>query len=169
MSDRAAALDIGGVYAAHGHWLQSWLRRRTRCPHRASDLVQDTFCRIIERRPAEPLTDPRRYLAVIARRLLIDDVRRREIERAYLDTHAELHGDTDDLTPERIAAATQLLDGIMLLLGALSAQVRVAFLLRRVDGLSHAEIAEELGVSERTVKRHIARAYAACYEFAYPT
>ncbi len=168
MSDRTAVLDIGSVYAAHGHWLQSWLRRRTRCPHRASDLTQDTFCRIIERRPAEALADPRRYLAVVARRLLIDDVRRRDIERAYLDAHADMLGDIDELTPERIAAATQLLDGIMLLLGGLSAQVRAVFLLRRIDGLPHAEIAAEFGISERTVKRHIARAYAACYTFAYP-
>jgi len=164
----AAVMDVGRVYAAHGHWLCDWLRRRTRCPDRASDLAHDTFCRLLERGRQEMPAEPRAFLATIARRLLVDDIRRREVERAYLDVCAAWSGEADVLTPERIAAATELLTGILHLLDGLPAAARRAFLLRRLEGLSHEQVAAELGVSVRTVKRHIAAAYAHCYALAYP-
>ncbi|ACJ01155.1 sigma-70 family RNA polymerase sigma factor [Rhodospirillum centenum] len=168
MRDAVVDIEIGELYAAHGGWLCDWLRRRTRCPERASDLAHDTFCRLLERgRSALPL-EPRPFLATVARRLLVDDIRRREVERAYLDVCAAQAGDADLLTPERIAEATQLLAGILQLLWELPDLTRRAFLLRRLEGQGHAEIAAVLGVSERTVKRHIAAAYAHCYALAYP-
>ena len=48
-------------------------------------------------------------------------------------------------------------------LSGLPAQVRRAFLLAQLDGLSQAEIAAELGISLSTVKRHLVRAGAQCY------
>lgn len=168
MSRAATVLDIAQVYVDHGAWLRNWLKARTRCSERAADLAQDTFCRLIEKGAPAPLRDARNYLAVVARRLLIDDIRRQDIERAYLCAQAAIEGQADHFTPDRIVEAVALLDGLVRLLGALSGEVREAFLLRRVDGLTHIEIAERLGISDRTVKRHIARAYAVCYDFAYP-
>ncbi|SNS91821.1 RNA polymerase sigma-70 factor, ECF subfamily [Azospirillum sp. RU38E] len=161
-----AIADIAGLYAAHGGWLRDWLRRQTRCPQRAADLAQDTFCRLLERRPALP-DDAKRYLATVARRLLIDDIRAREVERAYLDVLGDRYGTADHLTPERITEAVQLLDGILRLLDTLPAMTRQAFMLRRLEGMSHADIATALGLSDRTVKRYIAAAYAHCYALAY--
>ena len=167
MAEPAAILDIGGLYADHGRWLRTWLQGRTRCGHRASDLAHDTFCRLLEAGPGAAPLEPRRYLATIARRLLIDDIRRRDVERAYLDAIA--HEDlVDTVTPERIAQATAMLDAVLRLLSGLPETVRRAFLLRRLDGLTHAEVARALGVSERTVKRHIAQALAYIYTLAYP-
>lgn len=161
-----AIADIGGLYAAHGGWLRDWLRRHTRCSQRAADLAQDTFCRLLERRPVLP-EDAKRYLATVARRLLIDDIRAREVERAYLDVLGDRFGTADHLTPERIAEAVQLLHGILRLLEGLPPVTRQAFLLRRLEGMAHADIATALGLSDHTVKRHIAAAYARCYALAY--
>lgn len=162
------ALDLDAAYRAHSSWLEGWLRRRTRCPQQAADLLQDTFCRLLERDgPAAP-RNIRVFLAVVARRLLIDDVRRRQVERLYLAELAALGESVDDLTPERITQAASELAMILDFLSTLQAEVREAFLLRRIDGLPHADIAVRLGICDRTVKRHIARAYAACYAFAYP-
>ncbi|MDG2523005.1 sigma-70 family RNA polymerase sigma factor [Caulobacter segnis] len=168
MSGESAALDIANLYTEHGPWLRNWLRARTRCPDRASDLVQDTFCRLLDRRPSAPILDPRPYLAVVARRLLIDDVRRRDLEAVVARAWADLRGEIDTITPEAVAEAAQTLAGVMDILAQLSPQAREAFLLRRIDGLGHEEIAQRLGVNERTVKRHVARAFAVCYAFAYP-
>lgn len=162
-----ATLDASALYTAHAPWLCEWLRSRTRCAERAADLTQDTFCKLIERAGATVPDNPRTYLATVARRLLIDDIRRREVERAYLAALA-LHGEAADLlTPERYAEAVQMLVGLGQLLATLPEETRTAFLLRRLDGLRHDEIAERLNVSTRTVKRYIADAYARCYALAY--
>lgn len=167
MAEPAAILDIGALYADHGRWLRGWLQGRTRCHDRACDLAHDTFRRLLEAGPKVAPSEPRHYLATIARRLLIDDIRRRNVERAYLDALA--HEDlVDTLTPERIAHATALLDAVLRLLSGLPATTRQAFLLRRLDGLTHAEVAQALRISERTVKRHMAQALAHIYALAYP-
>lgn len=168
MSSASAIPAIGRLYADHHGWLRHWLQARTRCPQWASDVTQDTFCRLLESGLPTPLRDARNYLTVVARRLLIDDIRRRDLEKAILDASAALTGQVEELTPERIVAAAQLLNGLIALLAPMPGEVREAFLLRRVDGLGHAEIAARLGISDRTVKRHVARAYAVCYAMAYP-
>ena len=168
MSAASAAFDVSALYEAHAPWLQNWLRRHTRCSSRAADLAQDTFCRLLETRNAGPVRDPRNYLATVARRILIDDIRRREIEKAYLAVHAAHAGDADHLTPERIVEAVQLLGSILRLLEALPEKARQAFMLIRFDGLRYAAAARQLGMSERMVKRYVAQVYAHCYTLAYP-
>ena len=50
----------------------------------------------------------------------------------------------------------QLLDG-------LPKQVKRAFLLAQLDGLTYAQIGAQLGVSIATVKRHLTKAAMRCY------
>ncbi|MFT3968110.1 MAG: sigma-70 family RNA polymerase sigma factor [Sphingobium sp.] len=168
MPAAAATIDVGTLYVAHGDWLQEWLRRHTRCSHRAADLAQDTFCRVLETDEGAPVRNPRNYLSTVARRILIDDIRHREVERAYLAVHAAPMGEADHLTPERITEAAQLLDAILRLLETLSAKARRAFTMVRLEGLRYADAACALGISERMVKRYVAQAYANCYAIAYP-
>lgn len=171
MTDHAASNSgvslLVGLYRDHFGWLQGWVSRRVGCKQQASDVAQATFCRLIEIGAVEPPRAPRAFLATVARRLLIDDVRRRDIERVYLESAATAGLSADELTPERIAEACQMLERVLTLLAALPAPVRRAFVLRCIDGLSHDEIAVRLGVSARTVKRHIAQAYARFYVLAY--
>lgn len=167
MQAAATPLEISSLYGRHGDWLRLWLKRRTRCPERAADLAQDTFCRILERQEVADLRNPRAYLATVARRILIDDVRRREVEQAYLDAYALLHSDSEALSPERIAEAANLLGAIMQVLEGLSEKARRSFLMIRFDGLRYADAAAILGISERMVKRYVAQAYTHCYAIAY--
>ena len=167
MNAIAAQREIGSLYETHAHWLTDWLRRHTRCSHRAADLTHETFCRLLER-PQFVIPDtPCSYLATVARRLLIDDIRRREIERAVIDTCEIGYAGANEISPDRIAEAAQLLDAVLRLLDTLPSETRSAFMLRRIEGLEQKDIAARLGISLSTVKRHIALAYARCYAIAY--
>lgn len=168
MAAGAAQTDIGKLYALHRNWLARWLDRRTRCADRADDLAQDTFRRLLETPEALPIRDVRNYLVTVARRILIDDVRRRDVERSYLASLAWTGQNVDELGPDRIAEAVQALDAVLTLLEGLPFKVRRGFLMIRFEGMSYADAAQVLGVSDRMVKTYVAQAYERCYALAYP-
>jgi len=157
---------VGSLYRDHREWLLSWLRRHQPCPHRAEDLSQDTFVRLLKRNDLSNLREPRTLLATIARGLLIDHFRRSTLERAYLD---ELALQPEELQPgaEEQLQVLQALREVNRMLGELSANARVAFIYNRLDGLTHAEIASRLGVSVPRVRQYLAQALRQCYIAVY--
>lgn len=163
----AAMSNIGALYASHADWLHDWLRRRMRCPQKAADLTQDTFCRLLERPDAALPRTPKSYLATIAGRLIIDDARRAKVETALLEAHALLTGDDAHPGPDRIAEAIDELLIVTRALNLLPERARRAYLLSRLEGWSHAEIAHALGVSKSMIKQYVAKAYAHCYAATY--
>lgn len=162
-----AVPDLDSIYRDHNNWLVGWLTTRARCRARASDLAQETFCRLAGQPALHLDRHPRRYLATIARRLLIDDTRRKISERGALEALAVHAGDTVQLGPDRIYEAAQELAALAILLRELPPRVRRALLMSRLDGLTYGEIAAELGVSKSMVKQYVARAFAHCYVIAH--
>ena len=160
--DVALLAHVQAIYQAHNDWLLGWLGKKTACPALAQDLAQDTFVRVLKKAgQGERVGQPRAFLVKVARGLLIDHWRRREIEQACLRALAA--------RPEALASSPEeqqiILDTLLAidaLLNTLPLKVRRAFLLSRLDGLSYREIAAELGVSERMVKKYMARAMLHC-------
>jgi RNA polymerase sigma-70 factor (ECF subfamily) len=167
-ASQSAHPEVCALYTAHHGWLQSWLRRRLGNAFDAADLAQDTFVRILVApadAPARPqgwqLDEPRAYLTVIAKRLLANLYRRRSLEQAYLDTLAQLPEPLYP-SPEQRALLLESLQSVDAMLDGLPAPVRTAFLMAQLEGLGQAEIAGRLGISERTVRRHLTQAMARC-------
>ena len=150
------------LYNAHQSWLNSWLRRKLGCPDSAADLAQDTFMRVLTARNPQPALEPRAFLTTIAKRVLFNHYRRQDLERAYLDTLAQLPEQVAPSEEER-AIILQTLMELDQLLDGLPRAVKQAFLLAQVDGLTYNEIARELGISLATVKRHLNKAAMRCY------
>lgn len=165
-NDPPATADLGLLYRTHHSWLQGWLSRRTGCHERAADLVQDTFVRLLKSRQASPLREPRAYLSSIARGLMIDQYRRRELERAYLES-VELLPRQEVPSEESRILILDALERIDRMLDALKPRVRKAFLLAQLDGLTCAQIANQLDVSVSTVERDLAKALQHCYRLRY--
>jgi RNA polymerase sigma-70 factor (ECF subfamily) len=53
------------------------------------------------------------------------------------------------------------------MLDSLKPIVRSVFLLAQLEGLNYAQIARQLNIGERTVKRHMAQAFEACILFEW--
>lgn len=156
---------LGLLYAEHNRWLTGWLYRRLGCNSQAADLAQDTFPRILtsQRKTGERLVldRPRAYLATVGQRLVCDFFRRQSLERAYLDMLATMP-EAFVLSPEEQWQMRETLLQLDALLDRMKPVVRSVFLLAQIDGLSYAQIARELGIGERSVKRHMASAFEAC-------
>lgn len=150
------------LYSQHHGWLRTWLQGRLGCRDEAADLAQDTFLRVLLRPHAlHGLREPRAYLTTIAKGLLADLWRRRALEQAYQEALA-LMPEPLAPSPEERALVLQALHEIDALLDGLTPKARHAFLLSQLEGMSYAAIAQELGVSERTVKRYMAQGFECC-------
>jgi len=149
-------------YADHHGWLNGWLRRQLGCSQRAADLAQDTFVRVLSKDDdMAAIREPRAYLHTIAKGLLINHWRRRQIEQAYLDALA-LQPEPVVPSPESQALIVETLLRIDAMLTQLPTRVRSAFLMSQLHGMTYAAIATELGVSERMVKKYMAQAMLHC-------
>ncbi|AKA27397.1 sigma-70 family RNA polymerase sigma factor [Pseudomonas chlororaphis] len=157
---------VQALYSHHHGWLNTWLRSRLGNAADAADLAQDTFVRLLQRSERLELKAPRAFLRTIARGLVIDHWRREEIERAYLETIAHLP-EAEVPSEEARALVLELLESIARLLEGLKPKVRKAFLLAQCEGLSHRQIAEQMGVSLRSVERYVADALFHCYLLRY--
>jgi len=154
-----SAVDV--LYSDHHSWLQGWLRKRLGNTFDAADLTQDTFVRVIKARTALDIREPRPYLSMIAKGLLIDLFRRRSLEQSYLEALAAMPQEQHPSLEEQAILLQALIEIDRLLLG-LGPRVRQAFILSQFDGLTYPQIAERLGVSVRTVNNHMAKAMEHC-------
>lgn len=153
---------IAGIYSSHHGWLLRWLRGKLPCADQAADLAHDTFVRLLAAPHAmPPLREPRAYLTTVAQRLLIDHYRRLSLERAWLEALAQ-QPELLVQSPEERLLILDTLQRIDAMLAGLPDVVRGAFLMAHIDGLGYADIAQQLGVSERSVKRYMAQAFEQC-------
>ena len=155
---------ITELYCEHHGWLFGWLRRKLGCAHNAADLAQDTFTRILNARESvATLREPRAFLSTTARRLIIDQVRRKQIENAYLQelalTAQALEGFQ---SPEQILTTLEALEQIACILEGMQDKPRQAFVLYYLDGLTQSEIARQLELSDRTVRKYLIQALLHC-------
>lgn len=148
--------DFSETYVRHHAWLQAWLTRRLGCAQRAADVSQDTFLRLLLGGPAlGVLQEPRAWLTTTARRLVIDDARRRRIEADYIAALASA-GETLAASPEQVLTAVQALVAIEQALERVGPKAREAFLRHCFEGEPQADVARTLGVSTRMVHKYIA-------------
>jgi RNA polymerase sigma factor (sigma-70 family) len=153
--------EVVDLYRHHHRWLSGWLRKKLGNGFDAADLAHDTFIRLMSRVDHGVIAEPRAYLASIAHGLVVNHWRRLAVERAYLETLATL---TPNLhpSPEERALMLEALTELDALLDALNPKARKAFLLAQLDGWTYAQIATELRVSERMVKKYMAQAMLHC-------
>lgn len=159
---------LAGLYQDHHRWLREWLHRKLRCSHKAADLAQDTFLRLLTSRDALlGIHNPRGLLTTTARRLMIDRARREILERTFM---AELAVQAEDNhfcgSPEQLWQALEALEQISRVLERVPARARQAFLLHYLDGWPQADIAAELQVTSRTIRNDLALVLVRCQEFA---
>lgn len=163
-SGHPLALPLEALYGDHHDWLQGWLRRRLGNAADAADLAHDAFLRLLvtpRRFGSQP--EARSYLRAMANGLCVDLWRRRQIEEAWL---AALASQPAAFSPsaEHQVIVLQALQEIDSLLGSLSANAARAFVLAVGCEMTDREVAAELGVSSRMVRKYVAQAMLRCME-----
>ena len=160
MPTRKRFLDF--LFHSHGKELLAFASQRSGSEY-AEDLIQDAYVRMLQHPDPESIENPRAFLYQTAANLSID-YHRRQLTRkrvhcldAEAGTQLKLVADTVP-SPEDHLALHQELDQLNAVLMELPEITRYAFVLHRLEGLSHNEVARRLGISVRNSERYVARA-----------
>lgn len=125
------------------------------------DLVQDVFLRLSKLRDLSAVQQPDHYLFRTAASALRDQIRRdRARDRILHDEFNELIHGGSDFSPERVLAGRQAVQCLQRAIRDLPERSRDVFVLRVFEGLKMAEIGRAIGISQRAVEKHYAKAMA---------
>ncbi len=113
----------------------------------SGDVAHDAYLRVLERSSQAQIEHPKAFLYRTALNLAVDEHRRSRVRRAE---PLEVLDDEEGLaspSPQTVVDQGQRLDNLQRALAELPAICRSSFLLRKLDGLSHSQIAEHLNIS----------------------
>lgn len=162
-----ASVDLDALFRAYARDLNGFAFRRLRDREAAADVVQDGFVRCLswQRRQSRPptATDTRNVLWRVVSNLTIDFVRRKRVRGEQLQIEAIEHVADPYPTAERIIEGKQAYRLVKMALDESPPLHRAAFLLNRLNGLTHNEIAARLGVSPNTVCNYICATIDRCF------
>lgn len=148
---------LGRHVLPHELMLRKWLQSRDLAGLEVEDVIQDTYARILALPSLDHIAKARAYAFQVASSIVLDHVRRLKVVAIDTVPDVEAAGAVDELTPEGIVGAREDLKRLARDLAALPDRVRDVFHLRRIDGLSQRDTAQQLGISESTVEKHMAR------------
>jgi len=164
-------LSLRAVLARYYQELLNYFARTARGRENAADLVHEAYARVLTlQRSGQAIAQPRALLYRTVRNLLVDQHRRNTVREPLpggasdeppLPDVAELAAPAA-LGPEALAASSQGMQAMLATIDALPLRCREAFILHKFDGLSHAEVAAQMGISRKMVEQHIQRAMQAC-------
>ncbi len=121
----------------------------------AQDVVQESFARLWQRRSTlGPTESMRAYLYKSVRNRALNAVRDQNLRSVRQSEYAVDTGQTVVAATDEVDAK-QLNERLQAWIEMLPTRQREALLLSRFEGLSHAEIADVMGVSPRTVNNHL--------------
>ncbi len=142
----------------HEAGLRQWLRILGAKSEDVDDVVQEVYCRLLRMTQIDHIGDPRAYLYRTARNVVLEQVRRaRVVSILTVQNLDELGVAAPTPTPETETVARMELSRVLGLIANLPERCRRIFELRKIDGLSQAETARMMRVSENVVEKETAR------------
>lgn len=146
---------------SHFRGLLQFLRARTASEQDAEDAAQESMAKLMRYRESEPPSAWKQLLYRIAVNVAHDQY------RVALSHHSKDHVALDGLeiaageyTPEQRALYDQQVARLTRAIAELPPKCQRVYLLKRVHGMSHAQIAQRCGISVKMVEKHLATALA---------
>ncbi|MCE5272134.1 RNA polymerase sigma-70 factor [bacterium] len=138
--------------------------RLVRDPQTAEDIVQEVFVKLWAGRVGLAIhTSLRAYLYTAVRNGCFNHIQHLQVRESRRDEIQQAAA--PEPTPDQVLEARDFERAVGRAVEALPPACREAFLLRKQDNLSYAEIAELQGVSVNTVKTQLSRALKALLKF----
>lgn len=162
-----SAPSIDSLYSDHFLALVAYLRASFGAgPPEPEDVAQRAFGQLAAKGDLSGIHNLKAFLWRTAWNIALSDKRAAQV-RSKRKTEIEILFSAADgytLTPERVLEGKEQVSLAVEVLRHMPEQRRRAFILTRIEGLSHAETSKRLGISRPAVSKHVARATADLYE-----
>ncbi len=154
---------LSELAADHAADLRIYLSRFSSNPADLDDWIQEAFLRCCAASKSQELHEPRAYLFRTARNLAFSKLKHRKIRRDarhVLDLTARQRTEHPPL--HRIAQTDQDVSQLRQAIESLPKRCREAFVLCKLHGFTHLEIADILNISISTVEKHLVKGLRLC-------
>ena len=150
--------DFSGLYRATVAPLRRYLARMLGDSSEAEDVAHDAYLRVFSAADRRPPDKPEALLYTVARRLAFNRIKRRRVAPFAREAQEPDTAASPGPGVVQQVMARQEWRQLERAIGQLPAGCRTVLLLRKVDLLSHREIARRLGIAVSTVEKQHARA-----------
>lgn len=155
---RALLAFVATQILPHEHDLRRWLKRLGVKAHELDDIVQEVYCRLLRLERFDHIADGRAYLFRAARNVVLEQVRKSRIVSMMTVQNIDDLGIADHTpSPEASVSSRAELDRVLDLIKGLPERCRMVFELRKINGLSQAETARALHITENVVEKETAK------------
>jgi RNA polymerase sigma factor (sigma-70 family) len=157
---------ILAAFVRHQVSLKRFIARFMRNTSDVEDIAQETFLRAFRVEQGRSIEQPKSFLFRIAKHIALNQLSQKSRQIAdYMEDSG-----ASDVIPLAGSAEEEVIAGQTLGLhcdavASLPPQCRHAYLLRKVHGLSHKEIADHLGIAVSTVEKHLIKGVELCDRF----
>lgn len=150
------------AYFVRREELKRFFAARFGSAEQAEDLVQDLYLKVASLDPAQTVDNPGGYLYRLAMNLMLDHVRQQSRnglrDGAWRQAHTRVMAGediADEPQMEDAITAKRRLAALVTAVDALPEKTRKVFRLHKFEGLTHAQTAARLGMSQRMVEKHV--------------
>lgn len=149
-------LRFSKVYEKHSQGLNNFLYYKYGEALNPSDVMQDAFITLWENCAKVSPDKVKSYLFTIANNMMLNAYKHQKVVFKHQEVKPREY--TNE-TPEFLMRKEEFLQGYEKVLSNIKEEHRVAFLLNKVDGKTHQEIADMLGVTKKVVEHRIYTAF----------
>lgn len=152
---------VTDAFVQHGRYLKSFLHRYFTRQQDIEDIAQEAYLRAFKLEQGSDVNHPKTLLFTIAKNIALTELRSKA--RRVTDYMEECQSvQEESATTEDEMVALEHLEHYCAAVDRLPEKCRRVYLLRKVHGLSHKEIAERLNITVRTVERHLQKGLQRC-------
>ncbi|HEY5688998.1 MAG TPA: sigma-70 family RNA polymerase sigma factor [Yeosuana sp.] len=145
------------IYKKYSQDLHDYLYYKFGEKFSPNDKAQDAFIKLWNNCKDVTFSKAKSFLFTVANNLMLNEIKHHKVVLKYQN---ENQRDFTNETPEFVLEKKQFLQRYQEVLGKMSEEQRVAFLLNKVEGKKHSEIADMLGITQKTVEYRIYSAFS---------
>lgn len=126
-------------------------------PPEPEEVVQTAYAKYVELAEPEKISNPRAFLYIAARNIVLDHKRRLKVFDSYAAEQIAFEKELglEEITPERVVLAKERFDVLVEVIKKLPKKQQVVLTMSRLEGKPYREIAKETGWSPADISRQM--------------